>query len=152
EIVAQAGRFGSVTISTNMAGRGTDIILEDIVKKAGGLHVIATEMHTSKRIDRQLVGRSARQGDPGSFQFFLSLQDELLTALTPEKRQYYLETARPNKNGELSSNWLGLFKRTQRMLEKLHTKQRKRLLKFEKEQRKKYRKLGLDPYLELVDS
>ena len=152
EIVAEAGHPGRVTIATNMAGRGTDIILEDVVRQNGGLHVIATEMHTSKRIDRQLVGRAARQGDPGSFHFYLSLEDELLRVLTPDKRRALIRRAAPNAQGELSSRWLGLFKRTQRMLEKLHTKQRKRLLKFEKDQRKKYRKIGLDPFLELVDS
>lgn len=152
EIVSKAGTPGRITIATNMAGRGTDILLEDIVRQVGGLHVIATEMHTSKRIDRQLIGRAARQGDPGSYQFFLSLEDELLLVLTPEKRQFLKESAGPDANGELPAGWLRLFQRTQRMLERLHTKQRKRLLKFEKDQRKKYRKLGLDPYLELVDS
>ncbi|MFV0446466.1 MAG: translocase [Planctomycetaceae bacterium] len=151
EIVAEAGRPGRVTIATNMAGRGTDILLEDATRTAGGLHVIATEMHTSSRIDRQLVGRAARQGDPGSFQFFLSLQDELLRTLTPQKRARWQLSARPDANGELSSSYVTLFQRTQRQLEKLHTKQRKQLLKQEREQLKKYRRIGLDPFLELVE-
>ena len=65
EIVSHAGETRRVTIATNMAGRGTDIVLADGVRKKGGLHVIATELHSSKRIDRQLIGRAARQGDPG---------------------------------------------------------------------------------------
>ncbi len=151
-IVEKAGQPGRVTIATNMAGRGTDIILNDTVKGSGGLHVIATEMHSSKRIDRQLVGRAARQGDKGSFQFMLSLEDELLRVLPPGKRASLIRRASPNKQGELSGSWVRIFQRTQRMLEKLFTKQRKRLLKFEKDQRKKYKKIGLDPFLELVDT
>ena len=73
EIVARAGHVGRVTIATNMAGRGTDIILDNAVRDRGGLQVLATEMHSSIRIDRQLVGRSARQGDPGCYQFFFFL-------------------------------------------------------------------------------
>lgn len=78
EIVAQAGQGGKVTISTNMAGRGTDIVLGEGVAELGGLHVIGTERHESRRIDNQLRGRSGRQGDPGSSRFFLSLEDDLL--------------------------------------------------------------------------
>jgi len=151
DIIADAGKPGKVTIATNMAGRGTDILLEQEVRENGGLHVIATEMHTSARIDRQLVGRSARQGDPGSFQFFLSLDDELLRCLTKEARDKLRQQAKPNKHGELSSNWLGLFQRTQRFLEKLHVKQRKMMLRQEKQRNKMYRQMGLDPYLELTE-
>jgi len=78
EIVAHAGKSGSVTIATNMAGRGTDIKLGQGVVEAGGLHILGTERHESRRIDRQLRGRSGRQGDPGSSQFFLSLEDDLM--------------------------------------------------------------------------
>ncbi len=77
-IVAQAGQPAAVTIATNMAGRGTDIVLGDGVQKLGGLHIIGTERHESRRIDNQLRGRAGRQGDPGSSRFFLSLEDELL--------------------------------------------------------------------------
>ncbi|CAN1199249.1 Protein translocase subunit SECA1, chloroplastic [Linum perenne] len=77
EIVAQSGRLGAVTIATNMAGRGTDIILGGNVISAGGLHVVGTERHESRRIDNQLRGRSGRQGDPGSSRFFLSLEDNI---------------------------------------------------------------------------
>ncbi|HTO49756.1 MAG TPA: prepilin peptidase, partial [Burkholderiales bacterium] len=77
EIVAQAGQVGGITVATNMAGRGTDIRLGKGVEPLGGLHVIATELHESRRIDRQLFGRCGRQGDPGSFEAIVSLQDEL---------------------------------------------------------------------------
>ncbi len=78
EIVAKAGQFGMVTIATNMAGRGTDIVLGQGVPELGGLHILGTERHESRRIDNQLRGRSGRQGDPGSTQFFLSLEDDLM--------------------------------------------------------------------------
>ncbi|HBW36630.1 preprotein translocase subunit SecA [Desulfosporosinus sp. BICA1-9] len=78
EIVAQAGQGGMVTIATNMAGRGTDIILGEGVSDLGGLHIIGTERHESRRIDNQLRGRAGRQGDPGSTQFFISLEDDLM--------------------------------------------------------------------------
>jgi preprotein translocase subunit SecA len=151
EIVAQAGQPARITVSTNMAGRGTDILLEQSVRQHGGLHVIATEMHTSARIDRQLVGRSARQGDPGSFQFFLSLEDELLRVMRPEKVERLRRRASADSKGELASRWIRLFQKTQRLLEKLHTKQRKQLLKAEKERLKRYHRLRLDPFLELTD-
>src|SRR5690554_7076194 len=75
DIVAEAGQAGTVTIATNMAGRGTDIKLSPQVKEAGGLAIIGTERHESRRVDRQLRGRAGRQGDPGSSQFFVSLED-----------------------------------------------------------------------------
>ncbi|CAG8601706.1 8840_t:CDS:2, partial [Paraglomus occultum] len=78
EIIAQAGQLGTITISTNMAGRGTDIILSEESKKAGGLLVIGVERNTSRRIDNQLRGRAGRQGDPGKSQFYVSLEDELI--------------------------------------------------------------------------
>jgi len=78
EIIAQAGQMGAVTISTNMAGRGTDIVLGEGVTELGGLHILGTERHESRRIDNQLRGRSGRQGDPGSSRFFLALEDDLL--------------------------------------------------------------------------
>ncbi|MSS20647.1 preprotein translocase subunit SecA [Pseudoramibacter porci] len=78
EIISQAGQKGAVTISTNMAGRGTDIVLGEGVAELGGLHIIGTERHESRRIDNQLRGRAGRQGDPGSTQFFLSLEDDLM--------------------------------------------------------------------------
>ena len=152
DIVKQAGQPGRVTIATNMAGRGTDIILTDDVKRNGGLHVIATEYHSSKRIDRQLIGRSARQGDQGSYQFFLSLEDELLRVLPDRKVARKRRSARGNRAGRLSGRWQGFFKRTQKTIEKSHYKQRKQLLKAEKFRAEAYERMGLDPYLELTES
>ena len=85
EIVAQAGQHGAVTIATNMAGRGTDIKLDDDARAAGGLKIIGTERHESRRIDNQLRGRSGRQGDPGESQFFISLEDDLMRLFGSEK-------------------------------------------------------------------
>ena len=91
KIVEGAGQRNQVTIATNMAGRGTDIKLGPGVAEAGGLHVLGTERHEAVRIDRQLAGRGARQGDPGSCQFFLSLEDELLEGLGPIRQEYLKE-------------------------------------------------------------
>jgi len=85
EVVAQAGKAGTVTIATNMAGRGTDIKLSDQVKAAGGLAIIGTERHESRRVDRQLRGRSGRQGDPGSSQFYVCLEDDLMRLFGSER-------------------------------------------------------------------
>ena len=85
EIVADAGQFGAVTIATNMAGRGTDIKLGDGVKEVGGLKIIGTERHESRRIDNQLRGRAGRQGDPGQSQFFISLEDDLMRLFGSER-------------------------------------------------------------------
>jgi len=91
EIVAKAGQAGAVTIATNMAGRGTDIILGEGVAELGGLHIIGTERHESRRIDNQLRGRAGRQGDPGSSQFFLSLEDDLMRRFGMENMQNIME-------------------------------------------------------------
>ena len=85
EIVADAGVHGAVTIATNMAGRGTDIKLDDDARKAGGLKIIGTERHESRRIDNQLRGRSGRQGDPGESRFYISLEDDLLRLFGSER-------------------------------------------------------------------
>ena len=148
EIVSHAGEPGRVTIATNMAGRGTDILLEPHVRKNGGLHVVATEMHSSVRIDRQLVGRAARQGDPGSFRFYLSLDDELLRCRPLAYRE---KLKRRAGKGELADSWVDLFQRTQRFLEKLNRKSRKELLRQEKQRLEMYDKMGLDPFLELTE-
>jgi preprotein translocase subunit SecA len=83
DLVAQAGHHSAITVATNMAGRGTDIKLDREAKDAGGLHVILTEMHTARRVDRQFIGRAGRQGDPGSAQLFVSLEDELIRLYAP---------------------------------------------------------------------
>jgi preprotein translocase subunit SecA len=150
-IVSQAGRPGQITIATNMAGRGTDIILEDDVRRQGGLHVIASEIHSSARIDRQLVGRSARQGDPGSFRFFVSLEDELLRCLTTKQLARVQARAAALGRLELPVEFLKVFYRAQTMLERLHARHRKQMLKYEDQRFKSHRQMGLDPFLELID-
>jgi preprotein translocase subunit SecA len=85
EIISMAGQKGAVTISTNMAGRGTDIVLGEGVTELGGLHILGTERHESRRIDNQLRGRSGRQGDPGSSRFYLALEDDLLRIFGGER-------------------------------------------------------------------
>jgi len=115
EIIAQAGEPGTVTIATNMAGRGAHIPLPPESERAGGLHVIGLERHESARIDRQLAGRAARQGQPGSAQFFLSLQDELLVKNEPELAEKLARRA--NAEGELPANCAAPFLRAQRKTE-----------------------------------
>ncbi|HYE83860.1 MAG TPA: preprotein translocase subunit SecA [Clostridia bacterium] len=92
QIVAQAGQRGMVTISTNMAGRGTDIMLGEGVKELGGLHILGTERHESRRIDNQLRGRAGRQGDPGSSRFFISLEDDLMRLFGSERIMKIVES------------------------------------------------------------
>src|SRR5204862_114966 len=108
-IVADAGLEGRVTIATNMAGRGTDIKPAPEVIAAGGLHVLGTERHEALRIDRQLAGRSGRQGDPGSAQFFLSLDDELLEGLGQERHEKLKEFGRQGGGNIDWDSYLGLF-------------------------------------------
>ena len=93
DIVAEAGRPGKVTIATNMAGRGTDIKINDEVKRAGGLAIIGTERHDSRRVDRQLRGRAGRQGDPGSSQFYVSLEDKLMRYFQSERIAKWMDRA-----------------------------------------------------------
>ena len=85
DVVAEAGKAGVVTIATNMAGRGTDIKINEEIKNKGGLAIIGTERHDSRRVDRQLRGRSGRQGDPGSSQFYVSLEDNLMRLFGSER-------------------------------------------------------------------
>ena len=91
EIISNAGKKGAITIATNMAGRGTDIKIDEETRKLGGLCVIGTEKHDSRRIDNQLKGRSGRQGDPGDSQFFISLEDELIVRFQGEKLKVLME-------------------------------------------------------------
>ena len=104
EIVAQAGQAGKVTIATNMAGRGTDIKLGEGVVELGGLHILGTERHESRRIDNQLRGRSGRQGDPGSSRFYLSLEDDLMR-LFGSDRLSGLNGSRDARKGEPIIIW-----------------------------------------------
>ena len=146
EIVACAGQRDRVTVSTNMAGRGTDIKLEDGIAELGGLHVIVTEMHDSARIDRQLAGRCGRQGDPGTYRIYLSLQDELLEGSGPEKAEYYKELGKesPGRYDHLAK----LFRKAQQTTERKHFRDRKILLYHEKERKKTQVQMGQDPYLD----
>jgi preprotein translocase subunit SecA len=131
EIVARAGQPGAVTIATNMAGRGTDIKLGAGVAEKGGLYVIGTERHTSRRIDRQLRGRCARQGDPGKSRFFLSLEDELMRLYSQGSAGKLLESS--FEEGEpLEHKWLNpMIERAQKTVEQHHYGTRKRLLQYD---------------------
>ncbi len=149
EIVAVAGLIGKVTVSTNMAGRGTDIKLGEGVEQLGGLHVICTEMHDSGRIDRQLAGRCGRQGDPGTYRQYLALDDELLEAgLGPKKAEKY-ELMGENVEGEFPTSMGRLFRKAQRKVERRHFRDRRSLMYFEKERKKMHRQMGQDPYLDM---
>ncbi|WP_411825590.1 preprotein translocase subunit SecA [Luteolibacter sp. AS25] len=132
-IVALAGQKGAVTVSTNMAGRGTDIKLGEGVDGLGGLFVIATERHPSRRVDRQLRGRCSRQGDPGRSQFFVSFEDELMrNYAAPDRMAALIERSRKidGKNSKLPS--LGkLVETAQRQVEQRDYKSRKRVLDFD---------------------
>lgn len=148
DIVARAGLPGKVTVSTNMAGRGTDIRLGENVAQIGGLHVVCTEMHDAARIDRQLMGRCGRQGDPGTHRQYLALDDELLSSgLGPKKSKKYEERGEQAGSGALEG-YARLFRRAQRKVEKQHFRQRRALMYFEKERRKMQRQMGQDPYLD----
>ncbi|MDP0500508.1 MAG: preprotein translocase subunit SecA [Verrucomicrobiota bacterium JB022] len=131
EIVALAGQKGAVTIATNMAGRGTDIKLGEGVPEAGGLYVIGTERHTSRRIDRQLRGRCSRQGDPGRTKFFLSLEDDLMRLYSHGTAGKLLESS--FVEGEpLEHKWLSsMIERAQKTVEQQHYSMRKRLLQYD---------------------
>jgi preprotein translocase subunit SecA len=146
-IVEHAGEQTRVTIATNMAGRGTDIKPTPEVVAAGGLHVLGTERHEALRIDRQLAGRAGRQGDPGSAQFFLSLEDELLEALG-ERRQESLKKF-GQRGGERDWNrYLRLFKVSQRRVERRHYKSRVDLMVHEKQRQEILKDLGADPFVD----
>jgi len=106
EIVKDAGQKGMVTIATNMAGRGTDIKLGEGVKELGGLHIIGTERHESRRIDNQLRGRAGRQGDPGSTQFFVSLEDDLMRLFGSERLKGMMKTLKIPEDQPLEHKWI----------------------------------------------
>jgi preprotein translocase subunit SecA len=130
-----------------MAGRGTDIKLGPGVAEAGGLHVLGTERHEARRIDRQLAGRSARQGDPGSCQFFLSLEDELLEGLGPERQEDLRQEGMEGGAVDWQS-YHRLFLKAQRRLERRHYRQRIDLLVYEKHRQEILKDLSADPYVD----
>ncbi len=132
EIVAVAGRKGSVTIATNMAGRGTDIKLSEEVRQAGGLAIIGTERHESRRVDRQLRGRSGRQGDPGSSQFYVSLEDDLMRLFGSERISGMMDRL-GLKEGEVIQHSMitKSIERAQKKVEENNFGIRKRLLEYD---------------------
>ena len=132
EIVSRAGQRGSVTIATNMAGRGTDIKLGEGVAEAGGLHVIGTERHEARRIDRQLRGRCARQGDPGSSHFFISLEDDLMRLFGSDKIVKYMEKMGLEEGQELEHPLLNRsIGQAQKRVEQHNFQIRKRTLEYD---------------------
>ncbi|MBI2477948.1 MAG: hypothetical protein HYV60_04675 [Planctomycetia bacterium] len=147
KIVATAGEIGKVTVATNMAGRGTDIKLGDSVRELGGLHVICTELHESARIERQLVGRCARQGDPGSFRQFMALDDDIVKASWGPRvasRYERLGVVSPGR----CDRYARVLRAAQAKIESQHYRQRRLLLYYEKERRKTQLQMGQDPYLD----
>jgi preprotein translocase subunit SecA len=132
EIVAGAGKAGAVTIATNMAGRGTDIKLGEGVKDAGGLAIVGTERHDSRRVDRQLRGRSGRQGDPGSSQFFVSLEDDLMRKFGSERIAKLMDRL-GLKEGEVITHSMvsKSIERAQKKVEENNFGVRKRLLEYD---------------------
>jgi preprotein translocase subunit SecA len=132
EIISRAGQRGSVTIATNMAGRGTDIKLGEGIPDVGGLYVIGTERHESRRIDRQLRGRCARQGDPGMSKFFLSLEDELLRIFLQGNIASRLMEGTMKEGEELEHPWLNRsIESAQKKVEQQNFAIRKRLLQYD---------------------
>ena len=132
EIVAQAGVHGAVTIATNMAGRGTDIKLDDEAKAAGGLKIIGTERHESRRIDNQLRGRSGRQGDPGESRFYISLEDDLMRLFGSEKLMSVFSSLGVAENEQIEHKMLSsAIEKAQRKIESNNYGIRKNLLEYD---------------------
>ena len=132
EIVADAGLHGAVTIATNMAGRGTDIKLDDEARAAGGLKIIGTERHESRRIDNQLRGRSGRQGDPGESQFFISLEDDLMRLFGSEKLMEVFNTLGVPENEQIQHKMLtNAIEKAQMKIEGNNFGIRKNLLEYD---------------------
>ncbi len=147
QIVADAGKVSRVTVATNMAGRGTDIKVSGPALDLGGLHVICTEVHESARIDRQLIGRCGRQGDPGTFRQFMSLEDEILElglGAEKAKRLGQFKTQPTRVLGRFAN----LFRTAQAKIEHRHFKGRQLLLHHEKLRQEMQREMGQDPYLD----
>ncbi|WP_340199194.1 preprotein translocase subunit SecA [Ascidiimonas sp. W6] len=132
DIVAEAGNPGVVTIATNMAGRGTDIKLSDEVKEAGGLAIIGTERHDSRRVDRQLRGRSGRQGDPGSSQFYVSLEDNLMRLFGSDKVAKWMDRMGLEEGEVIQASLMTKsIERAQKKVEENNFGVRKRLLEYD---------------------
>ncbi|MEC8301458.1 MAG: preprotein translocase subunit SecA, partial [Planctomycetota bacterium] len=147
EVIAKAGQKGQVTVATNMAGRGTDIRLGDGVKSLGGLYVIGTELHEAQRIDRQLMGRCGRQGDPGVFRQYLALDDDILRQGFGDRlANRWIETGRHHL-GELHQS-PRIFFQAQRKIEKRHFRQRRALMEREQQKQLMHEQMGQDPFLD----
>lgn len=149
EIVALAGEKGQITVATNMAGRGTDVKLRDEVRALGGMMVICTELHDAARIDRQLIGRCGRQGDPGTYRQYLAMDDEILRngfGLKPSEKYKLM-----GEQGRYSDSMASLFRKAQRKVERKHFRDRMALLYHEKERTKIQRDMGQDPYLDTAE-
>lgn len=156
EIIADAGAKGAVTVATNMAGRGVDIKINDEVKALGGLYIIGTERHESRRIDNQLRGRAGRQGDPGESRFFLSLEDNLLRIFGSDKIKNIMERLGIKEGESIESRMVTrAVENAQKKVENLHFESRKYVLEYDdvaNEQRKTiyvYRNELLDPNYDL---
>merc|ERR1711974_135623 len=132
DIVAEAGQPGQVTIATNMAGRGTDIKLSEAVKEAGGLAIIGTERHDSRRVDRQLRGRAGRQGDPGSSQFYVSLEDNLMRLFGSERIAKMMDKMGLEEGEVIQHSMISKsIERAQKKVEENQFGVRKRLLEYD---------------------
>ncbi|MGI9551040.1 MAG: preprotein translocase subunit SecA, partial [Aurantibacter sp.] len=132
DVVAEAGKSGVVTIATNMAGRGTDIKLSDEVKKAGGLAIVGTERHDSRRVDRQLRGRSGRQGDPGSSQFYVSLEDNLMRLFGSDRVAKMMDKMGLEEGEVIQHSMMTKsIERAQKKVEENNFGVRKRLLEYD---------------------
>lgn len=142
EIIQHSGQPGHVTVATNMAGRGTDIKLAPAVREAGGLYVLGTERHESRRVDNQLAGRAGRQGDPGTAQFFVSVEDPLIKRYRPKAAarmvRRYAQHEGPIENPLMRR----FFRRVQLSIERQHRKIRSQLIKYDRERAKYNRELG----------
>lgn len=132
DIISGAGKHGAITVATNMAGRGTDIKLDPEAKAAGGLRVIGVQRHESRRIDNQLVGRSGRQGDPGSSIFYLSLEDDLLRLFGGDKIKNFMSAPGMTAGGEIPSSMLAkAINKAQKNIEGMHFEIRKSLMEYD---------------------
>ncbi len=156
EIIKHAGKKGAVTIATNMAGRGVDIKVDDEVKALGGLYIIGTERHENRRIDNQLRGRSGRQGDPGTSQFYLSLEDNLLRIFGSDKIKSIMERLGVEDGEYIESKMVSrAVEKAQKKVETMHFEGRKHIVEYDdvaNEQRKiiyKFRNELLDPEFDI---
>jgi preprotein translocase subunit SecA len=148
DIVSQAGQLGQITVSTNMAGRGTDIKLGPGVEELGGLHVICTELHDSARIDRQLVGRCGRQGDPGTWRLYVACDDEILIAGYGPKRAARIAARIRRRLSANSEQLFRVFKHAQQRVEARHRRQRRILEYVERQRAEAHVQMSQDPYLD----